>query len=94
MKDPPLFEIDQAFNSSSTINTAPKSSISVNVPPVEFTPGQKVKLTFTMTDDYGNMVPAVLLSLVSSSSDNSSNASSMLGESGYWVALDLWPPFS
>ena len=84
MKDPPLFEIDQAFNSSSTINTAP-SSISVDVPPLELIPGQKVMLTFTVTDDYGNMVPAVLSSLVSSSSDNSSNASSMLGESGYWL---------
>ena len=84
VKEPPLFEIDQALNSSSTISTEP-SSISIDIP-FELTPGQKVKLTFTVTDDYGNMVPAVISSLVSSNSDNSSNASSKLGESGYWFA--------
>jgi hypothetical protein len=84
MKQPPLFEIDQALNYSSTINTAP-SSISVDIPPLlNLMPGQKIKLAFTVTDDYGNMVPAVLSSLVSSSSDNRSNVSSTLGESGYW----------
>ena len=32
-----------------------------------------MQLTFAVMDDYGNMVPAVILSLVSSNSDNSSN---------------------
>ena len=82
-KQSPLFEIDQALNRSSTVSTVP-SSISVDTPPLELTPGQQIKLMFVVMDDYGNMVPAVLSSLVSSSSDNRSNVSSTLGESGYW----------
>ena len=81
-KQSPLFEVDQALNSSSAISTVP-SSISINTSLV-LIPGQKVQLTFTVTDDYGNIVPAVVSSLVSSCSDNSSNVSSKLGESGYW----------
>ena len=51
---PSLFQVNQALKSSSTISTVP-SSISIDSP-LELMPGQRVQLTFTVTDDYGNMV--------------------------------------
>ena len=80
---PDVFDVDQDLNTPSTVSTVP-SSISVNISQAELLPGQRIHLTLTVKDDYDNAISAVVSSLVSSYSSNCSNATSTLGESGYW----------
>ena len=80
---PDVFNFDEALDDPSIVSTVP-SSISVNASQAKLMPGQRISLNVTIMDDYNNEIPAVVSSLVSSYSDNSSNVTSTLGESGYW----------
>jgi predicted outer membrane repeat protein len=80
---PGIFDFDQTLDNPSVVSTVP-SAISVNAAQAELIPGQQTRLNVSIMDDYNNEIPAVISSLVSSDSDDSSNATSTLGESGYW----------
>ena len=80
-----IFDFDQTLDNPSIVSTVP-SAISVNAPQAELMPGQRTSLNVSIMDDYDNEIAAVISSLVSSDSDDSSNTTSTLGESGYWFA--------
>ena len=80
-----IFDFDQTLDNPSIVSTEP-FAILINAPPAELVPGQRTSLNISIMDDYNNEIPAVISSLVSSNSDNRSNVTSTLGESGYWFA--------
>ena len=80
-----VFDFDQSLDDPSVVSTAP-SSILINSSQDELMPGQQINLNVAIEDDYNNRVSAVISSHVSYNSENSSNATSLLGESGYWFA--------
>ena len=82
---PDSLDFDQTLDNPSVVSTVP-SAISVNVPQAKLMPGQQTRLNVSIMDDYNNEIPAVISSLISSDSDDGSNITSTLGESGYWFA--------
>ena len=82
---PNIFDFDQTLDNPSVVSTVP-SAISVYAPQAELMPGQQTRLNVSIMDDYNNEIPAVISSLISSDSDDSSNITSTLGKSGYWFA--------